>query len=97
MHERNVCVVNFWIKSGMNSDESLNRDGAKRRIAAPMSVLILQLYDVNSARSECFALLSDFLSFSSAALANKMANIIHLQCQVAKRQLTKVQVCSPFS
>ena len=38
IHEHNVCVVNFWIKSGINSDESLNRDGAKRRIAASMSV-----------------------------------------------------------
>ena len=59
-NERNLCVVNFWIKSGMKSGESLNRDGAKRRIAAPMKVLILPLYDNNSARSECYALLNDF-------------------------------------
>ena len=46
-------------------------------MAAPIDVL--ELYNDNLARSECYALWGTFLSFLSAALANETAKIARQQ------------------
>ena len=52
----------------------------KNKMTAPMDVL----FQTNLARSECYTLLSAFLSFPSTVLANETDNISRWQGQGSK-------------